>query len=675
MLGICHSSLAVPPAHPSDPPTLKQTVLVPDAGLQIDGFVDEEAWAKAESAQMFRITEQQRWPTEQTEVLVAADRKNLYFAFKVYDSQPAAIEALQTRRDGSLGFDDQVAVQIDPFLNYREISSFSVNAIGTQADSFGGGRARQSAWKGDWKAAVVRTVYGWSAEIAIPFEILNFQPGTDTIGINFMRYHHRTGEWSRWADLTVRNLPELMGRLTGLDPESSGKAQPWTFLPYVLLGRNIPDNEGVVRERLGAAGVDIRYQPRPNLTGVVSLRPDFSQIERAVSSVDFSYNEKFVSDLRPFFQEGAAYFGDMASGKKAPATSPYFYSNRIPNFDFGAKAFGSADGYQYGALATQAPGGRTDMVANLRREFGPTHSLSAMLVGTDRSDLRNDLLVLRGSGRQPSGLTYGFDAAGTRTDPLPGNGTFARGTLGWGQDAWTFGCAIDRYSRDFFPANGLLARDLLDTSGRSAYLNYYRDLPAGVLREVTGDLSWTQRETADGRLQRRNTYAGGSVELREQQIRLGAGYSAGPYRPLKGSSPGVWKDSTNDDRYLNLNIDFNTRSSWLNYGLALASGQAGGGDYRYQTAYVTAKPTRTTAVGLSTELLESFGSYRQSVLTASWDVMPQHTIAGRYINAYYGDSYRLAYVWRLSKNMDFFAVYDREPERKTQLSAKLLMAF
>ncbi|HEX6362747.1 MAG TPA: DUF5916 domain-containing protein, partial [Albitalea sp.] len=591
-----------------------------------------------------------------------------------FDSEPEAIEALQTRRDGALGFDDHVTVELDPFLTYREISTFSVNASGTQADSFAGGRASQVAWKGDWQAAVARTPYGWAAEIAIPFEILNFEDGVDEIGVNFVRYHHRTAETSRWADITVRALPEEMGRLTGLRPAPPDGGSAWTFLPYVTAGRQVPDRRGRIRDELVSAGVDIRYEPRPNLTGVVSLLPDFSQVEQSIASIDFSYSEKFRSDLRPFFQEGAAYFGDTAAGKKASLTTPYFYSNRVPDFDVGAKAFGRADGLQFGALATRAHGDRSDLAAHVQQQFDRTHHVSAMAVGTDRPELDNQLVALRAAGRQPSGFDYALDAAVTRTDPDPGDGTYASAALGWAHRHWSVSGSASRYSRGFFPANGLLPADLPDTRGGSASVDYYRDRPHGALREVYASLSGDWRETGDGRLQRRKLYASGSLEWREPQVRVGASVGAGPYRPV-GASPGAWSGLTNDDRYVTLAADFNTRSSRLLYGAALASGELGGGDYRYAIAYVSARPTRTLALSLTTERLENFGTFRQTALTGTWDVTPQHAVAGRWLRTDAGDAHRLSSAWRVRKNVDVFVVYDHSPGLHAQVSAKVRFTY
>jgi len=218
-----------PPGH-----TRVLSVTATTTAPKIDGVLDDPAWKNAAVGDRFWISEQERWPTEQTEVLVTADAKFLYFGFRVHDHEPDQIEALQTRRDEGLGNDDHVSVELDPYLSRREISTYSVNAAVVQSDAIAGGRARQLSWKGEWRAAASRTSYGWSAEIAIPFSILNFEEGKTTFGVNFVRYHNRTDEWSRWADVTVRNLPEEMGRLTNVRTGAGIRDRSVTFLPYAL---------------------------------------------------------------------------------------------------------------------------------------------------------------------------------------------------------------------------------------------------------------------------------------------------------------------------------------------------------------------------------------------------------------------------------------------------------
>jgi hypothetical protein len=45
-----------------------------------------------------------------------------------------------------------------------------------------------------------------------------------------------------------------------------------------------------------------------------------------------------------------------------------------------------------------------------------------MIVGSEQRDLRNTLFMVRGQGREPSGLNYAFDAAATSTELQPGDG-------------------------------------------------------------------------------------------------------------------------------------------------------------------------------------------------------------------------------------------------------------
>lgn len=653
LLLACALHAEVSPVREDRPPVGSQRSLtVPQIKIApaIDGKLEDSAWAAAAVADRFWISLQQRPPTEQSEVLVMADAENLYFGFRVYDRRPDAIEALQTRRDVGLGLDDRVTVLLDPFLSFSEesTSSFSVSARGTQHDEIGSGRARQLEWKGDWRAASARTAYGWSAEIAIPFAILNFDAGSDRFAANFLRYHNRTRELSQWADTTPRNLSEEVGRLTELRLPVSGKKRPWTFLPYVFAGRNVTDARGEVQRSQGNGGIDIRYEPRANLTGVASLKPDFSQIEEAITDINFSYNEKPASDFRPFFQEGSTYFG----GNK----SYYFYSPRIPNFDYGAKAFGRFGATQFGSFVSRTPDGRSDLMAHLGHQIDGTHNLSGIVVGSDRGEFQNTLYALRGKGRHASGFNYGFDAAATQTRGADGDGIFQKGELGWKENHWSVGLTLDRYSQDFLPANGIVDRDLLDTRGGLASAGYYRDFAAGPIFNVQGTLYWQQRYTGEDDLQKRYYGASGSVELR-RELRFTLNYTAGQYRPVD-DTPGTWKPLLNDDHYWSGGVDFNTRSSRLTYGIAVADGFLGGGDYRYVSAYAKSRPTARTYLDVAAERLTSFGTFDQRVITAGWDITPRQNISARYIDAYYGNLLRVAWSWRMRQNADLFAVYD-----------------
>jgi hypothetical protein len=630
----------------------------------IDGKLDEEIWKKAAVADRFWISEQQRWPTEPTEVLVLADAEHLYFGFRVFDSQPQAVEALQTRRDAGLGLDDHVVVELDPFHNHLLISSYAVNARGTQSDAIAGGRARKIEWKGDWKAAVATTEYGWSAEIAIPFVILNYHHQDQVFGVNFIRYHHRTDEWSRWADLTLQNRPEEMGHLTGLDLPKVSKKQPWTFMPYGLMGREIPDKKGKVHSFFGTGGADIRLEPRQNVTAAFALNPDFSQLERQVTDINFNYNEKFRPDPRPFFQEGSAYFGSDRT---------YFYSNRVPDFDYGSKLFAQWGRFQIGGFVTEAPNSRWDMAFRLARELDATHLASVMVVGPERRDLKNQLLAGQFQGRQPYGLNYALDMALTNSHEQKGDGGNLRASVGWRWNHMWLGTAMDHYSVSFLPANGLMKRDLHGTRGVNVFAGYFRDLAEGPLRIVSGDIGWSGRDTSEGLTQTRIGYGGASLEFRNQ-MKFGLYYGNGDYRPV-GEKRGKWSDELNQDRYWTASLDLNTRSTRLGYGIAYSWGSLGGGSYGYLVPYLWLRPTGNTFIRVNSERLHSFGTSDQTIVTAGWDITSQDTIVMRYISASGEDFFRFAYSRQVRRGMDIFAVYDKEPPNPAKISLKLVFSY
>lgn len=646
-----------PPSHTRSlfaPYTVKSPV--------IDGKVDDEPWQDAAVASDFWLSAEQRLPTDRTEVLILRDEQHLYFAFHCYDSQPESIVADRTRRDAGLGNDDKVSVELDSFHNYRTISTYSVNAQGTQNDEISGGRARKIEWKGDWKGAAVRTEYGWTAEIAIPFSILNYHSESRNFGINFLRYQNRTDELSRWSDVTLQNKREKMGVLSGLELPDISKQQPWTFMPYVLAGVNLLNIDGEARNRLAYAGADIRYEPRPNVTGVVSLYPDFNQLEAQVTDIDFSYTEKFRTDPRPFFQEGSAYFGSDRS---------YFYSNRVPNFYVGGKSFAQIGKIATGGLLTWAPDERWDGVLRVVNQIDALHSAGAMLVATHREELDNQLAVIQLDGREPGGLFYDLDVAYSNTEKKDfDTGGAARGSIGWQYDYWTVEGSSDYYDKEYFPADGLFKDDRYGTKSLNASAGYYRLLAPGqgLFREISGSVSLTGRDTMDGRRQNHGIWIDGSVEL-HQQIKVLLSYYDAHYRPV-GDERGEFSDTLNHDHYWATNLDFNTRSNIYGYGVYYADGILGGGDYQYITGYLWVKPTINTSFKVSSEQLENFGTFNQTIVNLGWDITNQDGIVARYIDSE-GDGYiRVAYRHTPRAGVDYFAVFDENPFTDTQFSVK-----
>ena len=645
-------------------------VIMIDSAPNIDGRHEESFWKTNQKINKFWVKQEKRAATEPTEVTVLQDEEFLYFGFRCYDSQPEQIVAQKTRRDSGLGFDDQAIILLDSFHNHRNLERFSINSLGTQNHVAGTGSADKIEWKGDWQAAASLTDYGWSAELAIPFSMLNYGADQSVFGVNFTRYQNRLQEWSHWTDITPQSKPEEMGHINGLELPQKRPEKVLTFMPYVLAGKNIPDKEGDVHDYLWSLGGDIRYQPTQNTTGLLSINPDFSQLESQITDIDFSDNEKLVDDPRPFFQEGSTFF--VSDGDEL-----YFNSPRVPNFDAGIKYFSQVSEWQLGSLATIAPEDRIDTVTRLGYELNSTTTLSTSIVTTEGDALDNQLVMTRFDGRMTSGLNYKVDAAYTNTDGKDAEvneGIATLGSLGFNGDYWWANTDFDYFEREFFSANGIQNADTVDTQSIGLSTGYNREFLNDKIRAVDFSISFDARDTIDGEKQKRAVYLGGSVEL-PQQITFGAFYFDQDYRPIAKNARGEFRDTLRHDHYWTGSIDFGTRSSYVGAGLSLSDGFLGGDDYRYLTGYFWIKPVKRISLELNFEELDNFGEFTQAVISGSWDITNVDRISFRYIDSDFGDYKRLAYGRTVRKGMDVFAVLNEELEKDLEASIKLLWTF
>ncbi len=308
---------------------------------KIDGALDDACWRTATRARgFFRLGGTAPiQPGDQTEAWVCADATHLYLAFRCLDSRPELIHASQTQRDGSIGEDDSVGVDIDSQNNRHGYSSFRVTPRGTQAENFEGGTADNITWAGDWKAATRRTGDGWTAEMSIPFALLRYPKGATAFGLNLSRKLARETSQQNWPYLPPdggNNESLYLHEFTGLHPPFLAPRP--IFLPYTLLTGGAGNS--------GRMGLDVKYPLSTTLTGVATIHPDFQTIEQDVTGINFSYTEKLLSDRRPFFAEGAGFL-------------PYrdlFYSRRIGVLDGGLKVAGKQGDTSLGLLATDARG-------------------------------------------------------------------------------------------------------------------------------------------------------------------------------------------------------------------------------------------------------------------------------------------------------------------------------
>jgi len=323
---------------------------------EIDGRLDDPIWTTATHISNFvQIAPVEGAPgTEDTEVWMAYDNENLYFAFYAHYSNTGIMRTNWGDRDETRG-DDQMAVLFDPFLDQQRAYQFEVNGRGVQSDSIvnaEGTRSRRSSssssmsnslgssyWqrtdssslsssgsfgiRGDdsWNALFETSGQivddGWTAEMAIPFKSLRYPSrgvGEDHVwGFQITRRIRGLSEAQSWSPISRDIAGQLtqFGVLEGLkDLSQSRNVEILPELTGVSI-ESLDRTAGNYRSQVsdGEIGVGFKYGITPNLTADLTYNPDFSQIEADRPQIETNQRfALFYPEQRPFFLEGQEIF-------------------------------------------------------------------------------------------------------------------------------------------------------------------------------------------------------------------------------------------------------------------------------------------------------------------------------------------------------------------------------
>ena len=287
--------------------------------IRLDGMLDEAVWRTAPAATDFRQNQPSEGQpaTQRTEVRFAYDDAAIYVGARMFDDQGAAgVRTRLVRRDGNASA-DYVEVIFDTYHDHIGRLFFSVNPSGVRNDANGLGGGGDDSWDPVWEVKTTIDSLGWTAEMRIPFSQLRYPTTAEeqTWGLQIWRQENRLNELSQWSfwGLTESGGPPRFGHLQGLViRRAPGRAE---VLPYVV-GRsaNVPVNDPTdpfqkAHAWDGRVGADARVLLTSNLTLNATVNPDFGQVEVDPAVVNLSAFETFFDERRPFFVEGAGYFG------------------------------------------------------------------------------------------------------------------------------------------------------------------------------------------------------------------------------------------------------------------------------------------------------------------------------------------------------------------------------
>lgn len=349
------------PEEPAAPPPgyrVKSVDIVRfDAAPRIDGRLDEPQWRTAT-----RIEDVEQFspgngapPTEPTTFLLAIDNENLYVAADFRDSNPALIKRSQLVQGQAVFNDDYVQLFVDPYNSKRTGYIFYVNPNGVQRDGLLlGGLTYNMDWDGIWDAAAVVTESGWTAEIAIPFKTLSFDPRNDVWGLNLLRSIRRKREELAWSQRDRRITLDVAGEVRGM--RGLRKGSGLDVVPSVAFTQR--DQIAIGQTSfVPKPSLDAFYRITPALTAALTINTDFSATEVDDRQVNLTRFSLFFPEKRDFFLEGAELFefGGLAqNGRPFFSRTIGLSANGQPiDLEAGLKLTGSIGRYSVGALAVR----------------------------------------------------------------------------------------------------------------------------------------------------------------------------------------------------------------------------------------------------------------------------------------------------------------------------------
>jgi len=299
--------------HPTPAPGVQAVRLTQP--VTVDGRLDEDVWRTAPAATEFRQSQPDEGQpaTQRTEVRFAYDDGAIYVGARMYDSLGArGVQTAILRRDALTESDsDFLQILFDSYHDHVSTSFFYVNPSGARRDGMG-----DNTWDPVWETAARVDSLGWTAEMRIPFNQLNFSREADqTWGIQIIRFVHRLNErqhFAWWPNNEVGG-PSRYGHLEGI--RITERPRGMEVVPYVVTQGNFvrpPDPLNPFRnsrEYKYRVGGDLKYRLTSNLTLNAAINPDFGQVEVDPAVVNLSAFETFFQERRPFFIEGSNMFG------------------------------------------------------------------------------------------------------------------------------------------------------------------------------------------------------------------------------------------------------------------------------------------------------------------------------------------------------------------------------
>ncbi len=475
-----------------------------DAPITLDGQLDEAVWQQAEPAVEFIQQEPDTGQpaSQRTEVRVVYTSRILYVGVMCFDQEPDKIIAKEMQRDASLWRDDAVDILFDTFDDDRNAYLFETNPNGARTDLLitDEGRFVNVEWDGVWEVKAAHTDQGWSAELAIPFSTLRFDPSAVKWGFNVLRYIRRNVEAAFWSpillDADVKRVSQY-GAVTGIE----GIEQGWNLNVKPFAVGDWQDSAVATDDASNDTefdwGLDLKWGVTRGLALDLTYNTDFAETEVDALQVNLTRFSLFFPEKREFFLENAGIFefGPGYTGSGAPLFKAFF-SRRIGisgsgaevPIEWGARLTGRVGEWSVGLLDVQTDetalaDGSTEPSTNwgtfrLTRNLGRRSLLGLVVTQKDEDENTNQTYGVDFNYKPKDELSLDTYWINSDNSMPSGESGYSAGVgATWSGPIWDWNLGWTRVDDHFDPQMGFLLRSAVNRYNGGVT---YEPRPAGL---------------------------------------------------------------------------------------------------------------------------------------------------------------------------------------------------
>lgn len=608
----------------------------------IDGVVSDEEWGSVPTASGGFDEETGAPEPYKSQYWLAYDAHFIYVAGRFEDPDPKLIHATEYRHNVSLSGDDHMFFAIDPFSTLSDTSQFEVNPQGATNVFIAGGRAAKREWLGEFMAKGRITATGWEIEARIPWSIMRLPaPGTRDVRVSFGRVLYRTAR-SFTVDNVAGGKTANIGIWKQVNVPRSDARRELKILPYLYAGG---DRDGGIAN----AGLDLKAPITSELDLVGSVNPDFRNIENQVLSIDFSYFERLAGESRPFFLEGSDYF-------RTSLDAPLFASQRIPNFDTGAKIYGKLnENSTMAILDTVDFTHRNDLVGAFHYNFTQHTNANFAFSDQEMPGLSNKATFL--SFNHDFGPYSFFAQNMTTADTTEGYGHRDNAGLTYAANGVFNDFEYVEISPKFLPRLGFAPER--DLKGFLDIMQYSHPVKLGQINELEGGFGFNLLRTFENTNYRRSVDGSAGFACKD-----GTSVSlSGNYVEFEGFK----------DRYASLDLVRPRNDPYRNVSVSLVAGNIAGHSYRSISPAVSYRPWKNLQLEASYQRVDHFDLQEQSIFSANYDMSASDSVSCRAIRRGSDTDFYLAFRRTGNRGNEYFLIIG-DPNSPTFRASIILKA-